>query len=62
APARSQSGAIRIIITQKYFDAGEHRLRMKKVDLIEKREFNHDYIEIVPKGIITDPTRPEDRH
>jgi hypothetical protein len=35
---------------------------MKKVDQIEKREFNHDYIEIVPKGIITDPTRPEDRH
>ena len=62
APARSQSGAIRIIITQKYFDSGEHRLRMKKVDLIEKREFNHDYIEIVPKGVITDPTRPEDRH
>ena len=60
--ARDFNGAIRIIITQKYFDGGHHKLRMKKVDQIEKREFNHDYIEIVPKGIITDPTRPEDRH
>lgn len=59
--ARDYNGAGRIIITQKYFDGGKHSLRMKKVDEAEAREFNHDYIEIVPKGVITGVV-PEDRH
>ena len=58
--ARDQEGAGRIIITQKYFDNGDHWLRMKKVDEPLDREFNHDYFELVPKGIISSHI-PEDR-
>ena len=34
---------------------------MKKVDDAAKAEFNHDYIELVPKSIITSHI-PEDRY
>jgi hypothetical protein len=59
--ARQHSGAIRIIITQKYFDDNDHWIRMKKVDELDDREFNHDYFELVPKGVVTSHI-PEDRH
>ncbi len=59
--AREHSGAIRIIITQKYFDDNDHWIRMKKVDELDDREFNHDYFELVPKGVVTSHI-PEDRH
>lgn len=59
--ARIHSGAIRIIITQKYFDNKDHWIRMKKVDESGDREFNHDYFELVPKSVITSHI-PEDRH
>lgn len=59
--ARDYNGAIRIIITQKYFDDNEHWVRMKKVDELLNREFNHDYFELVPKSIITSNI-PEDRY
>lgn len=59
--ARQHNGAGRIIITQKYFDSNDHWIRMKKVDEPLDREFNHDYFELVPKGIITSHI-PEDRH
>ena len=59
--ARDQLGAIRIIITQKYFDDNDHWLRMKKVDESPDREFNHDYFELVPKGVVSSHI-PEDRY
>lgn len=58
---RDYKGAGRLIITQKYFDGNDHWLRMKKVDDAAKAEFNHDYIELVPKSIITSHI-PEDRY
>lgn len=60
-PARDYDGGCRTIITQKHFTGGKHKLRMKKVDIPLNRQFNHDYIEIVPKSVITGIV-PEDRH
>lgn len=60
-PARGYDGGCRIIITQKHFNGNKHKLRMKKVDEPLNRQFNHDYIELVPKSVITGVV-PEDRH
>lgn len=58
---RDHSGGARVIITQKYLDGNNHWIRMKKVDEPKDREFNHDYFELVPKGIVTSHI-PEDRY
>ena len=58
--ARNYDGAGRIIITQKTFGGDGHWLRMKKVDEPLDRELNHDYIELVPKSVVTSHI-PEDR-
>ncbi|MBR5891082.1 MAG: fasciclin domain-containing protein [Bacteroidaceae bacterium] len=59
--ARNYNGAGRIIITQKTFGGANHWMRMKKVDEPLDREFNHDYIELVPKSVVTSHI-PEDRY
>lgn len=58
--ARSYNGAIRYIITTQYFTGTDNWLRMKQVDDNDKMEGMHDYIEIVPTGIVNSYI-PEDR-
>ena len=52
---------IRKIITKKYLDKGRHKIRFR---LVGKYPTMHelDYLEFVPLHIISDPTKPEDRH
>lgn len=57
--ARTYNNAIRKIVTTQYF-SGEHWIRIKKVDDIQNSQMNHDYIELVPTGIINGFV-PEDR-
>ncbi len=57
--ARDSNKFLRRILTTKYLGSGDHWLRIKSLsDLV----FCLDYIELVPLNIITDPTKPEDRH
>lgn len=58
--ARSYNGAIRYIITTQHFSGTENWLRMKQVDNNDKMEGMHDYIEMVPTGIVNSYI-PEDR-
>lgn len=56
--------AYRRIITQTFLTKGDHWLRFKDVTKggsSQYRQFSQDYLEIVPKGIITDPSKPEDK-
>jgi hypothetical protein len=60
-PARSCANDARRILTRKYFGNGDHWLRLKCVsDGFFEADF--DFIEFVPLHIISDPTKPEDRH
>lgn len=58
--ARSYNGAIRYIITTQKFSGNDNWLRMKQVDENDKMEGMHDYIEMVPTGIVNSYI-PEDR-
>ena len=67
APARECHEHMRKIATKKYLVEGEHWIRFRFVG--ELRDWGVDcisnfldYIEIVPLHIISDPTKPEDRH
>ena len=69
-PARNYPNFMRKIITRKYLADGEHWLRFRNLsedtDGIENNYdvsyYMLDYIEIVPFRIVSDPTKPEDRH
>ncbi len=60
-PARSCANDARRILTRKYFGNGDHWLRLKCVS-DGFFEADIDFIEFVPLHIISDPTKPEDRH
>ncbi|MBR2608050.1 MAG: hypothetical protein IKC70_09010, partial [Bacteroidaceae bacterium] len=61
---------LRKIITRMYLSEGEHWIRFKELnplrdanaDLLKTKYFGFDYIELVPLKIISDPSKPEDRH
>lgn len=56
--------AYRRIITTANLTKGDHWLRFKDVTkdgTSSYRQFSQDYLEIVPKGVITDPSKPEDK-
>ena len=59
--ARNSDVRARRILTRKYFGAGDHWLRLKRVS-DGTFEADMDFIELVPLNIISDPTKPEDRH
>lgn len=63
-PARRSSSALRKIVTTLYLGEGDHFIRFKNVLEGDDggSQFMHDYLEIVPKGVISDPSNPEDRH
>lgn len=55
--------AFRRIVTTTYLTKGDHWLRFKDVTVNggNLRQFSQDYLEIVPKGVVTDPSKPEDK-
>ena len=61
---------MRKIITTKYLSEGEHWLRFRNLaeDVFKLEDsygvayYDFNYIELVPLRIVSDPTRPEDRH
>ena len=60
-PARRFTYLLRRILTRQYLTSGEHWIRFKLLsDEIIKGCF--DYIELVPLHIVSDLTKPEDRH
>ena len=64
-PARENKSTLRKIITRMYLSEGEHWIRFKELNplvLHDDKYFSFDYIELVPLKIISDPSKPEDRH
>lgn len=56
--------AYRRIITMTTLTKGDHWLRFKDVTkdgTSNYKQFSQDYLEIVPKTVISDPTKPEDK-
>ena len=68
--ARENKTTLRKIITRMYLSEDEHWIRFKELnplrdanaDLLKTKGFVFDYIELVPLKIISDPSKPEDRH
>lgn len=62
--ARDTSIPMRYVLGMFYLSEGDHWFRMKNVreDGAIDTQGHHDYFEIVPKAIVTDPTTPEDRY
>lgn len=60
---RESKVAYRRIVTQAHLTKGDHWLRFKDVTVGggNLRQFSQDYLEIVPKSVITDPSKPEDK-
>ncbi|MBR2606651.1 MAG: fasciclin domain-containing protein [Bacteroidaceae bacterium] len=62
-PSRSNSSNLRKIITRTQLNNGEHWIRFKNVNITGRfNNFFFDYIELVPLNVISDPSKPEDRH
>ena len=62
-PSRSNSSNLRKIITRMQLNSGEHWIRFKNVNITGRfNNFFFDCIELVPLNIISDPSKPEDRH
>ena len=54
---------IRKIIGTYRLDKGDHWMRFKDVsdkDVNTFKQFDQDYLEIVPTSILSDPSKPED--
>ena len=71
APARDNNELVRRILTRLYLPEGEHWLRFRLIEHTatpgeEQENFittvSFDYIELVPLHIVSDPSKPEDRH
>lgn len=66
-PAREDPRCLRKIIHRQYLGAGEHWLRLRDIPAENWETYQIsviylDYIELVPLHIVSDPTKPEDRH
>ena len=58
---RQAYAAARIIIgTFKLDDNSDHWIRFKNTRDVEWSEFMHNYMELVPKSVLADPSKPED--
>ena len=62
--ARQSEKPMRYVLGMFTLTQGEHWFRMKNVrdDGDMSTQGQHDYFEIVPKSVISDPTKPEDRY
>ena len=60
--SRDDSHSIRYVLGVFTLSKGEHWFRMKNVRSEKNTQGQHDYFEIVPKVVISDPSKPEDRH
>ena len=60
---RETSIPMRYVLGMFTLTPGEHWFRMKNVrdDGDKSTQGQHNYFEIVPKSVISDPTKPEDR-
>ena len=61
---RASEMAIRKIVGTFKIDKGDHWLRFKNVTGSgnKDREFNQDYLELVPTSVISNPAKPEDQN
>lgn len=59
---RDGYNSARIILGTFQLTEGDHWIRFKSVMENPAAEFMHNYFEIVPRGIITDPSKPEDKY
>ena len=59
---RETSRPIRYVLGMFTLTKGDHWFRMKNVRSEKNTQGHHDYFEIVPKIVISDPSAPEDRH
>ena len=57
---REAYNAARIIIGTFTLSEGDHWIRFKNTEESNTTEFMHNYLEIVPKSVISDPSKPED--
>ncbi|MBQ8736013.1 MAG: fasciclin domain-containing protein [Bacteroidaceae bacterium] len=60
-PSRHNNSSIRRIIATHYFGIGRHKIRFRLLGELPK-DVGFDYLEFVPLHIVSDPTKPEDRH
>ena len=63
-PLRDAETAARLILGTFQLSEGDHWVRFKNVMEGDNTvaEFMHNYFEFVPRGIIMDPTNPEDKN
>ena len=59
---REISRCVRYVLGMFTLSKGEHWFRMKNVRAEKNTQGQHDYFEIVPKIVVSDPSKPEDRH
>ena len=59
---RQAENAARIILgTFTLNDNRDHWIRFKNTKEDNTTEFMHNYLELVPKSILSDPSKPEDK-
>ena len=61
ASARDDASHFRRIVSTQYIGNGDHWIRFRNIS-DNKCTLELDYIEVVPLHIVSDPTKPEDRH
>lgn len=59
---RDSYNSARIIIGTFTLTEGDHWIRFKNVMGNTTSEFMHNYFEIVPRSVISDPSKPEDKY
>ena len=59
--ARNDESHIRRIVSTQYIGNGDHWIRFRNIS-DNKCTLELDYIELIPLHIVSDPTKPEDRH
>ena len=57
---RQAHNAARIILGTFTLSDGDHWIRFKNTEESLTTEFMHNYLELVPKSVISDPSNPED--
>lgn len=59
---RQAENAARIILGTFTLGEGDHWIRFKNTEESTSTEFMHNYLELVPKSILSDPSKPEDKN
>ena len=61
-PLRNCHAAARIILGKFYLTDGDHWIRFKNTVEDNTTEFMHNYLEMVPNVVMSDPSKPEDKY